>query len=761
MTPEIHHRNSRLLLGLAAVLFVLVMAVSAIPVVHQSELRITDTYFRVAPKPKQASPVVLVLIDDESLREYGRWPWSRTLLARMTANLAHAGASPIGLDVLLAEPQSPAVDAQLREAFAAAGNLVIVDKIGAYAGGSRWVEPLPQLATAVTIGHAQAVQDIDGVCRRFPPLELTPDGTRWAFAVEMARRADPQRTSAFLAAYGVHPPNENDIVTTAPAINVPIAFRRDAFKTISAASVLRDAGLEPVRGHPVLVGFGPTELADRINTPLTGELPAPGVEVHAQILDSILGGRHLHPLPLWSAGLALLAFCIAVVAMFSKWHGWSAAARVGALAALVYVAGLLLFVWASRIVTVGPMLLAIVIGPLLVSAADFVMVERSITHQMRELRRWLTQGRGEHTARVADLSWRLALLQDLQNELGSLYELHRTLLEASQDPVAIFDDAGTLLLSNGPLERIFSGDATAVRMLAQLRAALNPSSEAPLIRTGAIEQGEASLQGELYSVRIAPMPATSLAPRGGTMVTLTSLRARVERDRARAEALGFITHELRTPLMAIQGFAQLMKQHPDSPANATAPETIFRESRRLVALINGYLDVLRMDAGARPLASESIELKANVQEVFSILQPLAEARRMRLVLESEGDVVIAGDAPLISGAVLNLVSNAIKYGQAGRDVRVRCTTDGVEAGIRVHNLGAPIAPDDLRQIFDPYYRTVEAEKTRTGWGLGLAFVKRIAEKHGGSVVARSDDSGTTFEVRLPANMPVAAAKGTS
>src|SRR5512138_2652793 len=178
----VHSRQWRQLLGLAAILFVLVVALSAIPLIHQSELRLTDTYFRLAPKPQQPSPVVLVLVDDQSLHEFGRWPWSRTLLARLTTNLAQAGASVIGLDVLLSESQSPAADAQLREAFAAAGRVVIVSKIGSYDDGARWVEPLPDLTHAVAaVGHAQAVQDIDGVCRRFPPLELTPDGPRWAF----------------------------------------------------------------------------------------------------------------------------------------------------------------------------------------------------------------------------------------------------------------------------------------------------------------------------------------------------------------------------------------------------------------------------------------------------------------------------------------------------------------------------------------------------------------------------------------------------
>ena len=272
---------------------------------------------------------------------------------------------------------------------------------------------------------------------------------------------------------------------------------------------------------------------------------------------------------------------------------------------------------------------------------------------------------------------------------------------------------------------------------------------------------EITLDQELYSVRTSPLPPTNLSPRGGTIITLTNLRTRVERDRARAESLGFITHELRTPLASIQGFAELMMSYPDSPVCAAAPETIFRESKRLLALISSYLDVLRLDAGAKAVSQSRVDLMDIVRQVFDILQPLASAAAMRLVLESGDGASVTGDSALISGAVLNLVSNAIKYGQPGGDIRVRCHRDNEEVIISVHNLGKPVDPEEMARLFDPYFRASNAEKSKTGWGLGLAFVKRIAEKHGGSVRAESQESGTRFEIHLPAGMePAMVAKET-
>ena len=752
MTRE-HHRPLRMWaerLGLSLLLLLLVVILSVIPIVRDSELRLTDTFFRLAPPPTQPSAVVLVLIDDESLRQYGRWPWSRDLLGRLMNRIAANNAQVIGLDILLSEPQSPSTDASLENALKTGGRTVLAGKIGAYPDGPHWVEPLPAFAqAAIAVGHAHAVLDEDSICRRFPPLELTIDGPRWAFAVEIARRVSPQRGSLFLNRCGIPSADQPSTITLAKPILARIPFRRDPFETVSAATVLQGGDLKPkLAGRPVLVGFGGTEISDRLNTPLATELPAPGVAVHAQILDGILTGRFLRDLPAALRALILALTCLVVVIAFRRWRGWASVGLLLTLAVTVYAIAFLTFWGTSRIMPVGAMLLSVVAGPLVVYAADFALVERSVTRQLLGLRSWLTKQGKDAAPGDAELSWKLALLQQLETELGSLYELHKTLLESTQDLVAIFDQHGYLLLHNPPFA-VALAPITSGLTLEQVRARWTSENEAPLVDAGAGQEGEVYLNQTLYSVRIVPLPPTRLSPGGGTVLTFSNLQTRVERDRARAEALAFITHELRTPLASIQGFADLMIRYPGSPDCEGAPETILWESKRLLALINSYLDVLRLDAGAKPVRADALELHDIVRQVFDILRPLAAAVSMHLSLETDGAVVISGDATLISGAVLNLISNAIKYGKPGTQIDVRCFSSGDDAIISVRNQGDPISTGDIPHLFDPYYRAQKVEAAKPGWGLGLAFVKRIAEKHGGSVQVRSEQSSTIFEIHLP------------
>jgi len=191
----------------------------------------------------------------------------------------------------------------------------------------------------------------------------------------------------------------------------------------------------------------------------------------------------------------------------------------------------------------------------------------------------------------------------------------------------------------------------------------------------------------------------------------------------------------------------MMTRMPNAAASSGAPETILRESRRLLALINSYLDVLRTDAGARPLRMASVGVQKAILQVFELLAPLANASSIRLTLACDPAISVHADEPLLTGAILNLVSNAIKYGNRNSEVHVSVEIADADLQISIHNSGEPIAKEAL--VFEPFVRGAR-EQQQPGWGLGLPLVKRIIEKHAGVVSVESkSDSGTTFTIRMP------------
>src|SRR5215472_2844727 len=158
--------------------------------VEELSRRISDLNFRLRGTPGTSRDVALVLIDDASLDRYGRWPWTRSMLARVVRAVAAERPKALGLDILLHETENDTDDREFADALKAAGNAVLVSKISNSQGGSLWVEPLPLFSqSSVAIGHAQAVLGPDSICRTIPAQELTIEGPRWAFALEVARVA--------------------------------------------------------------------------------------------------------------------------------------------------------------------------------------------------------------------------------------------------------------------------------------------------------------------------------------------------------------------------------------------------------------------------------------------------------------------------------------------------------------------------------------------------------------------------------------------
>jgi two-component system sensor histidine kinase ResE len=261
---------------------------------------------------------------------------------------------------------------------------------------------------------------------------------------------------------------------------------------------------------------------------------------------------------------------------------------------------------------------------------------------------------------------------------------------------------------------------------------------------------EALLGEELWLLRAVRLPWTSFAEAGAVMIMAQDITARRQRDQARSEALSFVTHELRTPLLSIQGFSELLMRYPGSPASSEAPATIFRETNRLVAMINTYLEVLRLDSGARPLHTTRTNVTAMVEHVEKVVRPLAASANVPVRVEIGAPVdSLVCDETLVAGALLNLVSNAIKYGMDGSEVLLRVTAQDNEVTFEVRNSGPAIPAAELEHIFDRFYRPTRSESI-PGWGLGLSFVRRICQQHGGRVhVSSNEISGTSFAFTLP------------
>jgi len=779
-------RRLRDWLLLNLLLLTLVSLLSLTYPVQELSRRLGDFYFRLRGKQPISPDVALVLIDDASLGRYGRWPWPRSLLARVVRAATAQGPRALGLDILLSEPEDENDDRDLAETLRAARNVVLVAKIGGSPEGRLWVEPLPRFAqSAAGVGHAQAALGPDSICRSVPVRELTTDGPRWAFALEVARAAqrvvledspDGLRLGeARLPVEGAGPRAEvvgwQKMLPRFLTIDYRgqlLPGRPPPFSAISARDLLEGKAGKQLRGKAVLIGFAGIEIADRLPTPISDRLPMPGVEIHANLVDALLAGRHLQSLGVSMQILLLVGGSLLSTWVVLRWPGAKGLLTLTGLLLASYAGGYVLFAQAHRLIEFGPLLcVGLLAGPL-AQLENLVVVDRGLTRGLRHLQRTLRVAapemggglraalRAEVPARTGDLHWKVELLNQLQVELGSLYAFDQTLLEAMQESLAVFAPDGRLVFRNPRWEcfcerQNWNPGASLDEFLVALGEPSWRDLPMRLTRLGARVESEVHLGGGLWQVRAVRLPSTAHVGTAGLLVVVADLTARLERDRARAEALSFVTHELRTPLVSIQGFAEFLLRYRQTTADNEAAATILREARRLVAMIDTYLDVLRLEAGSRPLRQEPLDIAGMVTQVERVVQPLAQAAGVSVRAEMDLDLPsLRGDPHLIPGALLNLLSNAVKYSRGGSQVRLRVLAEDNNVVFEVWNPGPPIPSQDLARLFEPFYRRSEQEDSTPGWGLGLAFVKRIIEGHGGRVQASSEAStGTCFRLLLP------------
>ncbi|HEV8638212.1 MAG TPA: GAF domain-containing sensor histidine kinase [Chloroflexota bacterium] len=233
-----------------------------------------------------------------------------------------------------------------------------------------------------------------------------------------------------------------------------------------------------------------------------------------------------------------------------------------------------------------------------------------------------------------------------------------------------------------------------------------------------------------------------------------------ELERAREEFLSAASHDLRTPLTTIQALAQLGRRtaaqldRPEAERLVGWLSTINQSSLRMSKLITELVDVVRLHAG-RPLDLESgaLDLVALTRRV--VVEQQATTDRHRIRLEAEADELIGQwDDDRIERVLGNLISNAIKYSPEAGEVVVRVGRarrgQADRAVLTVRDQGIGIPADDLPRVFERYHRGSNAAGRFGGTGIGLASVRQIVERHGGSVgVTSQEGKGSTFTVELP------------
>ncbi|MFW5432641.1 MAG: CHASE2 domain-containing protein [Methylophilaceae bacterium] len=617
-------------------------------VIHVTNLfgRVDNLIFDIGQRAIKTAPpddVIIVAIDQDSLSQLGRWPWSRQLHADLLQHLKHENPAAIGLDIIFAEPEktNPDADKALAQAIAESGNVVLPVLLETIRANGQIVEtlPLPELIQhAADIGRVHAVLDEDSIARSIYLYEGMGAPVWQSFAQATINTAQKKVTQNDFD----HIPdgaNHYNLVRKGQR-RVNFLGPPGHFYRISYTQVLNGEFPKGVfKDKIVLVGATALGMNDLLTTPVSGlGLPMAGVEFHANVLESIRSQSLITQAPFWLTTLAVLLLSIMPLLWMPKLPGLK-----GFLSTIVFM------VLVGFVSGVLPKLWGVWIPP---AAA---LVSLALAYPL-----W---------------SWRK--------------------LEAAQK---FLDFELNYLRQN-------------------IISLPNQKESVEL-------EGYDKFDARIAQVRTASEQLHFL-------------------NEDRKETLAFISHDLRAPIASA---LMVLEQHQ------AIKQKLHQPLSQALNLAEDFLQASRAEMMDSSKFDE-IDLAGLVHQAVDDAYDAAIKKKMTLERGVNEDVVwVLGNFGLLHRAILNLVINAVKYGFENTKILVKLelNAEKTHATFSVTDHGRGISAEEKAGLFKRFSRIKSHEKMADGAGLGLYFVRTVAEKHMGSIRVRSDlGQATTFSLRLP------------
>jgi two-component system phosphate regulon sensor histidine kinase PhoR len=335
-------------------------------------------------------------------------------------------------------------------------------------------------------------------------------------------------------------------------------------------------------------------------------------------------------------------------------------------------------------------------------------------------------------------------IRSQMDELGSKQREFAAITENMSEGFLLADHRANILSGNQSAMRLLSDDGSQVKNLRQAncRPEIRNATEAAL----AGRHTELVIRQEDRDYRVIVNPVISNGQVAGAVATMMDITEQEQREALRQEFTANVSHELKTPLTSISGFAELMKEglvQPDKIRDFSG--VIYSESRRLISLVDDIIELSKLDEDSKEFEFESVDLYDLADDVLQNLRPLAEKRRISLHLEGE-HANISGVWQILDEMVYNLCDNAVKYNKDGGKVAVTVKKTGEQTSLTVADtgIGIPYAAQD--RVFERFYR-VDKSHSRAigGTGLGLSIVKHGAQFHNARIDLHSEpDKGTAI-----------------
>ncbi|MBI3820646.1 MAG: PAS domain-containing protein [Planctomycetes bacterium] len=353
---------------------------------------------------------------------------------------------------------------------------------------------------------------------------------------------------------------------------------------------------------------------------------------------------------------------------------------------------------------------------------------------------------------------RASLLREAESQQNEV----RTILDHASEGIIVIGESGRILLMNGAARLMFHAppDATG-RLFVEVSRNAKIQEFVERVRDS-FESLQADIVIDEEDLTTFRFRGSRIPDPGGREVRILLIAGDISDlrrlERMRIDFVANASHEIKTPLSAILGYAETLQDDPDLDAETRGKflETIARNSRRLEELVRDMLHLARLDSAGGAFQFDSVSVVEVCESAFEAHREPAKKKGIDLSMsETLGDLKIIAERELLYQSISNLISNAIKYTPSGGKVTLEASAGAAGVQIIVKDTGTGIAPEHLARIFERFYRADPARSREAGGtGLGLAIVKHAVLLHGGKIDVESEPGvGSRFRVSIPFEPP--------
>ena len=397
-----------------------------------------------------------------------------------------------------------------------------------------------------------------------------------------------------------------------------------------------------------------------------------------------------------------------------------------------------------------PSILIIMIGVFVVCT---ILAKRSTKKIVEPIKEMADNGNGSPYDELLPLSQKIASQQrQIKRQMRRLqFEKDKisTLIENMAEGFILIDVDKKVLMSNYSASKLLGADDDGVTdktLIAFSRnEVLNDCVDKAL--SGESKNGDTTVKGR--ALQIITNPVYSNGEKNGAICLIIDVSAKKKAEKMRREFTANVTHELKTPLTSISGYAEIIASglvKPDDIPNFA--NKIHKESGRLLSLISDIMELSQLDEKFSDEEFAPVDLAGVAAEVAEDLRSNAEKHGITITVDTK-TAVINGNRNQIYELIYNLCDNAIRYNRENGSVKIITGDDNEHPFVKVADTGIGIPEKHHKRVFERFYRVDKSRSKETGGtGLGLAIVKHITERHGGEIFLESSEQGTTFTARF-------------